>query len=196
MITALADAQAQATPWWAVPLLSGVFAFVGVAFAQVVVLYTDRRRSTREDQTRWHNDRRVLYSQFSRQLRDLGEMITSDHEAQVPADETFTKIDLQLSASYEELTFLAGRPVINAASSAVRALEVLANDGPAENDVSADFTRARFIGAAREELGITKPERRYSISSDSLRDVLKWAAREVATSVFDSIPVVGSLLSR
>jgi hypothetical protein len=163
--------QVQATPWWAVPLLSGVFAFIGVAFAQVVVVYTDRRKSAREDRTRWHNERRVLYSQFAKQLGNLREMITSDHESQVPADETSAKMDEQLSSSYEELTFLAGREVISAASSARSALEALVNTGPNDDDVSADFARSRFVNAAREELGITKPERKYAISSDSLREL-------------------------
>jgi hypothetical protein len=170
-VIAFSAVPVQATPWWAVPLLSGVFAFIGVAFAQVVVLYTDRRKSAREDRTRWHNERRVLYSQFAKQLGDLAEVITRDHELQVPADETSAKLDEQLSGSYEELTFLAGREVLSAASNARSTLEALVNKRPDDDDVSADFTRSRFVNAAREELGITKPERRYTISSDSLREL-------------------------
>lgn len=169
---ALSAVQAQATPWWAVPLLSGVFAFIGVAFAQIVVLYTDRRKAAREDRTRWHNERRVLYSQFAKQLGDLRGMIRSDHESHVPADKTFAKLDEQLSSSYEELTFLAGREVISAASSAITALEVLVNTGPDGDNISVEFARSRFLNAARKELGITKPERKYAISSDSLRELV------------------------
>jgi hypothetical protein len=167
-----------------VPLLSGVFAFIGVAFAQVVVLYTDRRKSVREDRTRWHNERRVLYSQFAKQLGDLREMIASDRKSQVSVDETHAKMDEQLSSSYEELTFLAGREVIGAASSALTALEVLVNTGPDDGNVSADFTRSRFVNAAREELGITKPERKYAISSDSLRELTGQLIEVVARSAF------------
>jgi hypothetical protein len=183
-VIALSAVPVQATPWWAVPLLSGVFVFIGVTFAQVVVLYTDRRKSAREDRTRWHNERRVLYSQFAKALGDLAEVITSDHESQVSADETFAKVDERLSGSYEELTFLAGREVISAASSARSALEALVNKEPDDDDVSADFTRSRFVNAAREELGITKPERRYAISSDSLRELTSQLIEVVIRSAF------------
>lgn len=179
---ALSAVQAQATPWWAVPLLSGVFAFIGVAFAQIVVLYTDRRKAVREDRTRWHNERRVLYSQFAKQLGDIREMITSDHESHVPVDKTLAKMDGQLSPSYEELTFLAGREVISAASTALIALEALVNTGRDGDDISVDYTRSRFLNAARQELGITKPERKYAISSDSLRELIGQLIEVVARS--------------
>ena len=40
------------TPWWAVPLIGGAFAILGVLIAQSVTLRLERRRHTREDHHR------------------------------------------------------------------------------------------------------------------------------------------------
>ncbi|MFI8593831.1 hypothetical protein ACIGCK_05295 [Microbacterium sp. NPDC078428] len=40
------------TPWWATPLVAGVFTLLGIAIAQLVALRLERRRHRREDERR------------------------------------------------------------------------------------------------------------------------------------------------
>ncbi|MGC5321718.1 hypothetical protein ACWD8I_27355 [Micromonospora arida] len=59
------------TPWWAVPLIAGVFAVGGVVMAQLVTIRLDRvkyrrelEREQREESRRWLTERREVYGAF------------------------------------------------------------------------------------------------------------------------------------
>lgn len=64
-----AQASNQTTsPWWGVPLVTGSFAIGGVALggliAYLAALFTDKRRTKREDKHRWDNEIKVACSRL------------------------------------------------------------------------------------------------------------------------------------
>ncbi|MFI7598991.1 hypothetical protein [Actinoplanes sp. NPDC049681] len=60
----IAAAAANTSPWWGVPVIAGAFAILGVLATQMTTWLLDRRRSRREDLSRWHGDRRRSYAAY------------------------------------------------------------------------------------------------------------------------------------
>lgn len=54
---------------WGLPLVAGIFTLVGVVVAQIVTIVLDKVRTRREDERRWHADRRRVYVEYFAAMR-------------------------------------------------------------------------------------------------------------------------------
>jgi hypothetical protein len=57
-----AAATADASPWWGVPVIAGIFTILGASLSQIVTWLLDRARARRDARTRWHSDRLDAYA--------------------------------------------------------------------------------------------------------------------------------------
>lgn len=166
-------------PWWGVPLVSGVIAFVGVLLAQSVALYNERRKTKREDARRWHTERRAVYVAFIRGLRTCMEGLAEQFYGTQDSSASVIQGAVDLERQMEEVDLLATTQVADAASYALRAIAAIRpllsslQEEHFEGMLGeAERRRTAFIAMARIELGIAKPGKRFQISSDSVFGVL------------------------
>src|SRR5690349_400254 len=72
----LAAPAPESAPWWGVPLIAGLFAIFGVIATQTSTWFADRRRTRREDQRRWHSDRRQTYAAYIAELENAFRLVS------------------------------------------------------------------------------------------------------------------------
>lgn len=98
-------------------VLTGAFAFAGVILAQVVIVWSQRRRIADEDARRWHAERRTLYAQFIKQCDDvdqrLSDAISERNSRKLP--NLHNNNDYPMDATELEIRLLAPEVVVEAA---------------------------------------------------------------------------------
>jgi hypothetical protein len=147
-------------PWWAIPVIAGLFALGGVIATQVVVITLDRRRMKREDDRRWHEDRRGAYSAYLAALHEAGMRLETNWQA-LPKWIDFDPILQQLRIRRQEVLLIATKPVREKADFAwngfANVLQIVkdrpdVDPQPVLNDLVQRVSD--FEEAARKELGV------------------------------------------
>lgn len=191
------------SPWWAIPALSGAFAFVGVLMAQFVTVYLDRRRSRREDHQRWHGERRVAYGAFMKALRQSESAFLDaldDPDPAINAEAAESLRSHQAEALLGEIELLATEKVAGTASAAYGAHTGMSSwrtyrDSEGHHDGFRDLrdraheAQAEFLKLARIELGITKPEKKFRVEADSIFGVLGEATSLMSGAVLATLGI-------
>jgi len=193
-------------PWWGVPLVSGAFAFVGVLLAQGVGLYSERRKTKREDERRWHAERRVVYAAFTRGLRISLDSLINRFENKDGDKGTLDYLNSpadppDLKSQIDEVELLATKEVADAASSALRVIVAMQarllslNESQFNSALeSAERRRNEFVKVARIELGIARPVKRFQVSADSIFGIMGGVFKEMWRTL--TVVLVGSRNSR
>lgn len=166
----------SSSPWWGVPLITGAFVFLGVAVAQAVTLYLSRRSRQREDERRWDEERRRLYSDILREARDL-EREWSSIDPEEGLGPVF-EIARSLRPLTDQVQLLSSQSVIDASTMLQATADVplvrYEEFGPPDPDgddaveLSILLMQARmdFLDRVRTELGITQPERGVLLTAE------------------------------
>ena len=95
--------------------------------AQGVGLYSERRKTKREDERRWHAERRVVYAAFTRGLRISLDSLINRFENKDGDKGTLDYLNSptdppDLKSQIDEVELLATKEVADAASSALRVI--------------------------------------------------------------------------
>jgi hypothetical protein len=152
-------------PWWGVPLIAGVFALGGVVLAQANAIVMDRLRVRREDERRWHEDRRAVYARYLNVADAAVRQITSgrvdgDHRNDDEWRAVVAGVLDELGGVRTEIQLVASVAVYDVARELLVQTQALA--AGAETDLAeraqaervvAD-KRREFLTAARLELGV------------------------------------------
>ncbi|MBM7082031.1 hypothetical protein [Micromonospora humidisoli] len=148
-------------PWWGTAILAGAFTLIGVVLAQAVAMRIEKARSEREDERRWHNDRRQAYAEFLAIAFEYLQVLRVAWDR----PENLQQIDTlqqKLVFRYQEILIVASSPVVRAAGELRNALfaatRKVRNHGDGES-----FPEVRkhisglgkeFVSRVRDELGI------------------------------------------
>ncbi|WP_121685160.1 hypothetical protein [Micromonospora sp. BL1] len=150
-------------PWWGTALLAGLFGLGGVAVAQVVAIRLEGVRNRREDQRRWHTERRHVYASFLAAAYAVYRHIRSS-----PRDEAYAlrwrELTDDLTVRHQEVHLLASTPVTAAAQALLAQLREFAEATKRQPDGnhealrdSLSQARMRFISLVRAELDVAEP---------------------------------------
>ncbi|MEU5904625.1 hypothetical protein ABZ780_09630 [Micromonospora sp. NPDC047467] len=150
-------------PWWGTALLAGLFGLGGVAVAQAIAIRLERARNRREDQRRWHAERRHVYANFLAAAYALYRHIRSSPRDGAYALRWRELVD-DLTVRHQEVHLLASTPVAGAAQALLAELREFADAAkkqPDENHEalrdSLSQARMHFISLARAELDVAEP---------------------------------------
>jgi hypothetical protein len=157
----------QHTPWWGTPLMTGIFAFLGVLLAQGVTVFIDARRGRREDDRRWHADRREIYVEFISAAYNVVEYLRAHWVAGGGTAELEQLRDVLVS-SMQKIQLTATRRVVDAAvkyrDALLTAINAYLNDHEStsfdEQQAKLGKPNVSFVLAARDELGVTTGDAR------------------------------------
>ncbi|MFF0348942.1 hypothetical protein ACFYP0_14705 [Micromonospora arida] len=151
-------------PWWALSTVTGFFTLAGVLLAQINAIVMDRARLHREDERRWHDDRRAAYVRYLSAADAavrciLAETITDRNSAK-EQKEVVAELVSALSDARIEIQLVCSVDLYNIARELLVEIEVLASvaqDERTERNQAqqrvADARRA-FLTVARTELGV------------------------------------------
>jgi hypothetical protein len=159
------------------PILSGVFAFVGVLLAQAVVVWTQRKKVFDEDMRRWQEERRTLYARFVSEADAIAHRIHDAHETNKPSKlpNIYDPEDYRIEALLNEILLIASPEVVEAAQELDArvfihlletwrwvtgagdledAQELASMDQETQSDLAKDprTARTKFLQIARKEL--------------------------------------------
>ncbi|WP_161952669.1 hypothetical protein [Actinoplanes sp. TFC3] len=163
------------TPWWAIPLVAGLFAFFGVLLAQVVTLWIERGRNRRDDRRRWDQERRTLYARiFDYATVKALERCQGRLETGIwpTMDEDVLKLPMELEMLSTSPVRATGKHLLNLVSDVSK----FAVDDKLMVTASAELGKRmhRFMTAVRDELGIELHDsRKVIITSASRTRLLK-----------------------
>jgi hypothetical protein len=137
--------MADSVPWWGVPVLVGVFTLLAAILSQAVVILLDARRSKRENERRWDEEKREAYLEFARVGRHFGvlppNLITSSDYA-------------RLANAHSDLMIFGDRAAITAATDVMMAMPVGDEPMTVEERMEHIGLMAKYREAARAGLGI------------------------------------------
>ena len=102
--------------WWAVPILSGIFALVGVALGQGVLIRNERWKGRREDERRWHNTRLELYLKFVDEFENFRDELESFATDATPSSDFGLEDVKNLGRLVNHIRLISTEPVYDAAS--------------------------------------------------------------------------------
>jgi hypothetical protein len=81
-------------PWWAIPLVGGIFALLGVGAAQTITLRLDRRRRQREDERRLDSVLREVATQYLDATQSYATFVTTLAVGEVLIDTTSGPVEI------------------------------------------------------------------------------------------------------
>ncbi|MBL7259154.1 hypothetical protein [Paractinoplanes lichenicola] len=150
----------QNTPWWGVPVVAGIFAFLGVILAQVVSVVIENGRAKREDRVRWHTQRRELYAEFLKSaIAYLDEIHRKINENDFN-EKRMENYPGELLVKQLELNFIASDEVQKSAQELSQALRVAnKSSSPGSDGAVLDSAIEKlldFEDAVRGEFGLKK----------------------------------------
>lgn len=155
----LALDQISEPPWWGVPLVAGLFGFVGVIAAQATVLVSDGLRVRREDKRRWHTDRLKMYADA---IVLATKCFLDDRTSHGPISDAERRAELidALLLKSVEIELISGKAVREAvinvgkkASAASQQLQAGEQISDEQGKDAVDVIR-RFAEAVRKEIGV------------------------------------------
>jgi hypothetical protein len=146
-------------PWWGVPLVAGLFAFAGVAFAQISTFLLERRRAHRDDEVQQRSDWRQASSEFLLRLEELRREIISARRALQRGEDPATPDLSEVLKARTMVQLLCPERIVAASGPAlVRAIVTLRY--PSDDDKARDADQSyltaldSFINAVRKELNL------------------------------------------
>ncbi|MEW2147253.1 hypothetical protein AB0869_31035 [Micromonospora vinacea] len=152
-------------PWWGTALLAGLFGLGGVAVAQAVGIRLERARGRREDQRRWHAERRHVYASFLAAAYALYRHIRSSPRGKAYVLR-WRELTDDLNVRHQEVHLLASTPVAAAAQALLTQLRDFADAAKKQPDGNHDAlrdslseARTHFISLVRAELDVAEPAR-------------------------------------
>ncbi|MCZ7438834.1 hypothetical protein O7598_20645 [Micromonospora sp. WMMC241] len=160
----LVPAMSSQPPWWAVPVVAGIFAVGGVTVSQLVTMFLDARRARREDSVRWHAERRRIYALFAAKIgRHIVHFSLKWDDHQTTWTDLADAIE-EIDAVRVEVDLIGSKPVRDAADMLWEGLAkggdyLLSEDDASELTVDEFLRDTRallkdFVEAARAELGV------------------------------------------